>query len=75
MHASMAAGHFDLPIHQDMVAACDMFLALQDHSDDAMLAAYIQMVEQSKASATGPAYQATPTYNPPAAPHGHYYPR
>ncbi len=40
--------------------------------EDEMLATYVQMLEQSKATrATAPSYQATPTYNP--QPQGHYY--
>ena len=43
-------------------------LALQEHSDDAMLAAYIQMMEQSKASPAGPTFHHHPT-----AQQTHYY--
>ena len=45
-------------------------LATPEHSDDSMLAAYIQVMEQNKLAAGHTTYQATPTY---AATQGHYY--
>lgn len=60
--AAAAANTSSLPLSSGLQ------LTSQEHPDDVMLAAYIQMLEQNKAA--GHAYQTTPTY---ASTPGQYY--